>query len=74
MSKPGGRPLQEQLDEVLRDMRASARNPDKENGHIDADNHLTRLVALLAHGRGRKVQRSSRLVLGAYGRVTRWCA
>lgn len=74
MSQPGGRPLQEQLDEVLRDMRASSRNPDYEIGHSDADNHLTRLVALLAHGRGRKVQHASRLVLGAYGRVTRHCA
>lgn len=74
MSKPGGRPLQEQLDEVVRDMRAVARNPDKENGHSAADNHLTRLVVLLADGRSAEVQRAAGLALGAYARVTRWCA
>lgn len=74
MSNPGGRPLQEQLDEVLRDMRAAARNSDEEHGHSDADNHLTRLVTLLAHGRGVKVQRSTMLALRAYNRVTHWCA
>ena len=74
MSKPGGRPLQEQLDEVVRDMRAAARNPDEENGHINADNHLTRLVMLLADGRSAEVQRATGLALRAYGRVTRWCA
>ncbi len=74
MSQPGGRPLQEQLDEVHQDMLSSARNPDKENGHSDADNHLTRLVKLLAHGRGLEVQRSARLALRAYNRGTHWCA
>ena len=74
MSQPGGRPLQDQLDEVHHDMLVAARNPDKETGHSDADNHLTRLVKLLAHGRGLEVQRVSRLALGAYKRGTHWCA
>ncbi len=74
MSQPGGRPLQEQLDEVLRDMRAAARNADCETAHSNADNHLTRLVTLLAHGRSVEVQRTAGLALRAYGRVTRWCA
>lgn len=74
MSNPGGRPLQEQLDEVHWDMLAAARHPDKELAHGRADDHLTRLILLLAHGRSAAVQRSVRLTLRAYNRVTRWCA
>lgn len=74
MSQPGGRPLQEQLDEVNKDMLLAVKNSDREVGHIDADNHLTRLIVLLAHGRGLEVQRSARRALQTYHRVTRWCA
>ncbi len=74
MSKPGGRPLQEQLDEVLRDMRAAARYTDFEQSHSNADNYLTRLFMLLADGRSVEVQRTAHLTLRAYDRVTRYCA
>lgn len=74
MSQPNGRPLQEQLDEVHQDMLLTAKNADVEVGHGDADDHLTRLITLLAHGRSFEVQRMARLTLRAYNRVTRYCA
>ncbi len=74
MSQPGGRPLQEQLDEVHRALLGCTRNRDPEDAHNKADNELTRLVSLLADGRGSQVQRTTSLALRAWSRVKKWYA
>ncbi len=67
--------LQEELDEVHKDMLLVAmHDPDFERAHREADNYLTRLVKLLAHGQDPKIQRVARLTLQAYDRVQKYCA
>lgn len=71
MTKPT---FQETLDEIHQDMLAAKRNPDFEGAHGDADDLLTRLVALLAAPRDAQTQRSARLTLRAYNQVTKYYA